>query len=81
MNNREANIKTISLKKNFNTAGLYRLPWTMSDNAFTWLEPTRKCNMACEYCYQRNDNKSQKTLVQIEMELRALFRLRNAIPF
>ena len=69
-------MKTISLKKNFNTAGLYRMPWTMSDNAFTWLEPTRKCNMACEYCYQRNDNKSQKTLVQIEMELRALFRLR-----
>jgi hypothetical protein len=76
MNNREANMKTVTLEKNISTAELYRMPWTMSDNAFTWLEPTRKCNMACEYCYQRNDTKSQKSLVQIEMELRALFRLR-----
>lgn len=69
-------MKNVTPTKNINTAELYRMPWTMSDNAFTWLEPTRKCNMACEYCYQRNDSKSQKSLAQIEMELRALFRLR-----
>jgi MoaA/NifB/PqqE/SkfB family radical SAM enzyme len=69
-------MKTAPPEKNISTAELYRMPWTMSDNAFTWLEPTRKCNMACEYCYQRNDTKSQKSLVQIEKELRALFRLR-----
>lgn len=58
------------------TAGLYRMPWTQSDNGFSWLEPTRKCNMACEYCYQRNDQASEKTLEVIEMELKAMLRLR-----
>jgi len=65
--------KTMSM---INTAELYRMPWTMSDNGFTWLEPTRKCNLACEYCYQRNDPKSEKSLDQIEIELRTMFRLR-----
>ena len=58
------------------TAGLHRMPWTQSDNAFTWLEPTRKCNMACEYCYQRNDHASEKSLETIKMELRTMLRLR-----
>jgi len=58
------------------TAELHRMPWTQSDNAFTWLEPTRKCNMACEYCYQRNDQTSEKPLEVIEMELKAMLRLR-----
>ena len=59
-----------------NTAELYRMPWTMSDNGFTWLEPTRKCNLTCEYCYQRNDPNSEKSLAQIDIELRTMFRLR-----
>ena len=58
------------------TAGLHRMPWTQSDNGFTWLEPTRKCNMACEYCYQRNDHTSEKPLEVVEMELKAMLRLR-----
>jgi pyruvate-formate lyase-activating enzyme len=58
------------------TAGLHRMPWTQSDNGFTWLEPTRKCNMSCEYCYQRNDPASEKSLEVIEMELKAMLRLR-----
>jgi pyruvate-formate lyase-activating enzyme len=69
-------MKAVTSTLNINTSELYRMPWTMSDNGFTWLEPTRKCNMACEYCYQRNDPKSQKSLAQIDIELRALFRLR-----
>jgi len=52
------------------------MPWTQSDNAFTWLEPTRKCNMSCEYCYQRNDHSSEKSLEVIEMELKTMLRLR-----
>ena len=59
-----------------NTAKLYRIPWTMSDNGFTWLEPTRKCNLACEYCYQRNDPNSEKSLTEIDNELQIMFRLR-----
>ena len=58
------------------TAGLHRMPWTQSDNGFTWLEPTRKCNLACEYCYQHNDHASQKSLEVIEAELKAMLRLR-----
>ncbi len=58
------------------TAALHRMPWTHSDNAFTWLEPTRKCNMSCEYCYQRNDHSSEKSLDVIEMELKSMLRLR-----
>lgn len=33
---------------------LYRLPWSVSDNVIAWLEPTAKCNLACEGCYREN---------------------------
>lgn len=35
---------------------LYRLPWNLTDNAIAWLEPTMKCNLACEGCYRANIN-------------------------
>ncbi|MFQ5703184.1 MAG: radical SAM protein [Gemmatimonadales bacterium] len=35
---------------------LYRLPWNLADNAIAWLEPTAKCNLACEGCYHANIN-------------------------
>jgi hypothetical protein len=60
------------------TRALYRMPWTMADNGFSWLEPTRECNMRCEYCYQRNLSGSAKPLEEIEHELEVLFRLRRA---
>ncbi len=62
--------------KDIDTSHLYRIPWTMSDNGFSWLEPTRECNMSCEYCYQKNDKKSQKSLNQIELEMKTMMRLR-----
>ena len=34
---------------------LYRLPWSLPDNAIAWLEPTKKCNLACFGCYRVND--------------------------
>lgn len=58
------------------TSALYRMPWTMADNGFSWLEPTRRCNLSCEYCYQRNDPTSVKDLGEIARELEALQRLR-----
>jgi MoaA/NifB/PqqE/SkfB family radical SAM enzyme len=58
------------------TSKLYRMPWTMSDNGLSWLEPTRNCNLPCEYCYQRHDTKSHKSLPQIEMELKGIMKLR-----
>jgi Radical SAM superfamily len=58
------------------TSALYRMPWTMADNGFSWLEPTRRCNLSCEYCYQRNDPTSVKALAEIARELDGLRRLR-----
>jgi pyruvate-formate lyase-activating enzyme len=47
---------------------LYRLPWSLSDNVIAWLEPTAKCNLACEGCYRENVN-SHKSLDEVSMEL------------
>ena len=55
---------------------LFRMPWTMSDNAMSWLEPTRKCNITCDACFAINDPESQKPLWQIESELRTSLKLR-----
>jgi len=39
---------------------LYRLPWTLPDNAISWLEPTSMCNLACDGCYRENQKNSHK---------------------
>ena len=51
----------------------YRLPWSLTDNAISWLEPTRKCNIVCEGCYRINDPRGHKSLEQIKEEL-AVFK-------
>jgi organic radical activating enzyme len=48
---------------------LYRLPWTLPDNAISWLEPTSMCNLACDGCYRENQKNSHKTLDQVKHEL------------
>jgi len=50
----------------------YRLPWTLTDNAISWLEVTDDCNLECEGCY-RPHKKNHKSLAQIAEEL-AVFR-------
>ena len=57
---------------------LYRLPWTLPDNAIVWLEPTFACNLACDGCYRENVSNSHKTLSQIREELKVFRRLRIA---
>jgi MoaA/NifB/PqqE/SkfB family radical SAM enzyme len=47
----------------------YRLPWNLSDNVISWLEPTAKCNLACLGCYRKNEVNSHKTLKEIKEEL------------
>lgn len=47
---------------------LYRLPWSLSDNTISWLEPTSKCNIYCEGCYRQNVNK-HKTLAEISADI------------
>ena len=59
-----------------NTSKLLRMPWTTSDNAFSWLEITRRCDLNCGYCYQTNDPSSDKSIFQIEKELITILRLR-----
>ncbi|MBU2444265.1 MAG: radical SAM protein [Bacteroidetes bacterium] len=54
----------------------YRLPWNLADNSISWLEPTFKCNLACDGCYRRNENESHKSLEQIKEELKVFTRLR-----
>jgi len=55
---------------------LYRLPWTLPDNAISWLEPTSQCNLACDGCYRENVPSSHKPLAEVREELKAFHRLR-----
>ena len=57
---------------------LYRLPWSLPDNAISWLEPTKKCNLYCEGCYRENDLQGHKTLIQVEEDLAVFKRLRRS---
>jgi len=61
-----------------NHRDLYRLPWNLSDNAISWLEPTSACNLACDGCYRENVSKSHKTLDLVREEVATFKRLRNA---
>ena len=57
-------------------SNLFHLPWTAADNAMTWLEPTRQCNMQCDACFHFNDPKSVKTIQQIKHEMDIMMSLR-----
>jgi hypothetical protein len=61
---------------NIDTLRLFRMPWSMSDNAFSWLEPTRFCDLNCEYCYQIHDPSGHKSLSEFEQEVTGLLELR-----
>lgn len=68
---KEANMKT-----EVDRQALFRMPWTTTDNALTWLEPTRKCNITCDACFAANDPHSDKSLEQIEYEVQTMLKLR-----
>jgi MoaA/NifB/PqqE/SkfB family radical SAM enzyme len=55
---------------------LYRLPWSLPDNAIAWLEPTKKCNLACLGCYRENDPRGHKTLAEVRHDLEVFKRFR-----
>ena len=61
-----------------NPRSLFRMPWTSSDNAMSWLEPTRRCNITCDACFATNDPKSEKPLDRIEREVEAILKLRRS---
>ncbi len=54
---------------NLDPKDYYRLPWSLTDNAICWLEPTWKCNIYCQGCYRINDPRGHKSLEQIKTEL------------
>lgn len=56
----------------------YRLPWNLTDNSISWLEPTSKCNLYCEGCYRLNEKDGHKTIEQIKSDLDVFVKLRNA---
>ncbi len=55
---------------------LYRLPWSLTDNVISWLEPTKECNIYCDGCYSANAKGSHKTLEQVEADLDVFERYR-----
>ena len=57
---------------------LYRLPWTLPDNAISWLEPTAMCNLACDGCYRVNEKNSHKSLDVVKHELDIFQRYRKS---
>jgi organic radical activating enzyme len=61
-----------------NHKDLFRLPWTLPDNAISWLEPTSACNPACDGCYRENVKNSHKSIEEVKHELDVFQRLRNS---
>ena len=62
----------------YSPQNLYRLPWNLSDNAISWLEPTSKCNLYCDGCYRENRPGSHKSLDEIKHELDIFSRYRKS---
>ncbi len=54
---------------------LYRLPWSLPDNAICWLEPTSLCNLHCDGCYRESDE-GHKPLSAVLRELDIFQNLR-----
>jgi hypothetical protein len=55
---------------------LYRLPWSMNDNAIAWLEITDICNIYCEGCYRQRLT-GHKTLDEVKEEILFFKQWRN----
>ncbi len=56
---------------------LYRLPWSMNDNAIGWLEVTDICNIHCQGCYRQILGEGHKPLKQLKEEVTFLKKWRN----
>ena len=70
------NTKDNTMNPHLDHNALYRLPWTLPDNAISWLEPTSMCNLYCDGCYRKNESDSHKSLEQVRRELDTFNRLR-----
>lgn len=61
-----------------NHLNYYRLPWNLTDNSISWLEPTSKCNLYCEGCYRKNEKDGHKSLAEIKNDLDVFTSLRKS---
>ena len=61
-----------------NHLNYYRLPWNLTDNIISWLEPTAKCNLACFGCYRKNEVNSHKPIEQVKEEIRLFTSMRKS---
>lgn len=57
-------------------SNMYRMPWSLNDNAIGWLEVTDACNIHCRGCYRRR-MEGHKPLEQIKEEVRIFKEMRN----
>ncbi len=55
---------------------LYRMPWSLNDNAIAWLEVSDICNIHCEGCYRQTIT-GHKSLEQVKEEVLFFKRWRN----
>jgi hypothetical protein len=76
--NNPASISKLSNDGIINHRELYRLPWSLPDNAISWLEPTAMCNLACDGCYRDNVKNSHLTLNEVKHHLDVFQQLRNS---
>jgi len=65
------------MENQLNHRTLYRLPWSLPDNAISWLEPTSLCNLACDGCYRENEKDSHKSFEDVKRELDVFQKYRN----
>lgn len=66
------------VQKTLNNRDLYRLPWSLPDNAISWLEPTSACNLNCDGCYRENIQNSHKALDEVKNDLDVFEQYRNS---
>ncbi len=57
---------------------LYRLPWSLPDNAISWLEPTAMCNLSCDGCYRENEKDSHIPVEEVKHHLDVFEKYRNS---
>jgi len=61
-----------------NHLNYYRLPWNLTDNGISWLEPTTDCNLRCEGCYRDATGPGHKTLQEVRQDLEVFKKFRKS---
>jgi pyruvate-formate lyase-activating enzyme len=57
--------------------GLYRFPWSQTDNPGCWIEVTDRCNLTCKGCY-RHKVSGDRPLEAVKKDIAACHEMTNA---